>query len=111
MTPNKLAVAICTEDKKSIAQANGVGPKSAARVILELKDRFQGTSILNTNETALDKEITVISSTSNKLSDAQDALIVLGYSKAEALNALKGIDTQTNDVDDIIRLALKKLMR
>ena len=40
MTPEKLAVAICTDDKKAIAKAPGIGAKSAARIILELKDKM-----------------------------------------------------------------------
>ena len=47
----------------------------------------------------------------SKLSDAQDALVVLGYSRNEALKALQTIDTNALDLDDIIRLALKKLMK
>ena len=41
LTPEKLALAICTEDKKAISQASGIGPKSAARIILELKDKLK----------------------------------------------------------------------
>ena len=45
------------------------------------------------------------------MSDAQDALAVLGYSKSEALAALRGIDLGSLELDEIIKLALKKLMR
>lgn len=112
LTPNKLALAICTEDKKSISQANGVGPKTAARIILELKDKMNKESFVSeTNGVSENSIDTAPVEKSNKLSDAQDALTVLGYSKNEAITALKGIDTENLDVDDIIRLALKKLMR
>lgn len=112
LTPNKLALAICTEDKKSISQASGVGPKTAARIILELKDKMnkEGFSTATDDVSANSLDSTPIGK-SNKLSDAQDALTVLGYSRNEAITALKGIDTENLDVDDIIRLALKKLMR
>ena len=46
-----------------------------------------------------------------KLSEAMDALLVLGYSRAEAQNALKTIDTQTLALEDVIKEALKKLMK
>ena len=46
-----------------------------------------------------------------KLAEAQDALLVLGYSRAEALNALKNIDTQTLELEEIIQRALKQLMK
>lgn len=110
LTPQKLSLAICTEDRKAIAQASGVGPKTAARIILELKDKLNKESVLSTEEAG---EATVLDAVkpSNKLSDAQDALTVLGYSRSEAVNVLKGIDTTNLEVDDIIRLALKKLMK
>ena len=112
LTPQKLALAICTEDKRAISQASGVGPKTAARIILELKDKMNGESFADADMTngATLSDATA-SAPSSKLSDAQDALTVLGYSRNEAANVLKGIDTQNLEVDDIIRLALKKLMK
>ena len=112
LTPSKLAMAICNEDKRSISQANGVGPKTAARIILELKDKI-GKQDFSSDDDGADTSIgnTASENDTNKLADAQSALTVLGYSRSEAINALKGIDTNGLDVDDIIRLALKKLMR
>ncbi|MBE6535170.1 MAG: Holliday junction branch migration protein RuvA [Ruminococcaceae bacterium] len=108
LSPSKLAVAICTEDKKAIAQSNGIGPKTAARIILELKDKLKNTVI----DDADDSDSPVVSVASgSKMSDAQDALAVLGYSKSEALSALRGIDLGSLELDEIIKLALKKLMR
>ncbi len=112
LTPNKLALAICTEDKKSISQASGVGPKTAARIILELKDKMNKEGfVTETDSVSVNSIESTTIGKSNKLSDAQDALTVLGYSRNEAITALKGIDTENLDVDDIIRLALKKLIR
>lgn len=109
LSPSKLAVAICTEDKKSISQANGIGPKTAARIILELKDKLKNQF---TDEQLADApQVAVAVKAGGKLSDAQDALAVLGYSKNEALVALKGIDTEALELDEIIKLALKKLIR
>ncbi len=109
LSPTKLAIAVCSEDKKSISQANGIGPKTAARIILELKDKLKGQF---DSDDENDVGITAAApSNSSKLGDAQDALAVLGYSKNEALTALKGIDTDTLELDEIIKLALKKLMR
>lgn len=108
LSPAKLAVAICTDDKKAIAQSNGIGPKTAARIILELKDKLKNTVIDDFDES----DTTAVSVASgSKLSDAQDALAVLGYSKNEALSALRGIDLNSLELDEIIKLALKKLMR
>ena len=108
LTPSKLSIAICNEDKKSISQANGIGPKTAARIILELKDKLK--SQVDDADTDIAPQVE-ISSQSNKLGDAQDALTVLGYSRNEALSVLKSIDTQNMELNEIIKLALKKLMR
>ena len=110
MTPEKLAVAICTDDKKAIAKAPGIGAKSAARIILELKDKM---SVCIVDE---DVSISVVSSSaadyvSNSVfSEAVEALTVLGYDKSTALSVLKGIDPSVTDVGEIIKLALKKLV-
>ena len=110
LTPAKLALAICTEDKKAISAANGIGPKTAARIILELKDKMKNHSLPSDIEND-SSPIVLPDSPSSKLSDAQDALAVLGYSRSEAISALKSIDTANLELDEIIKLALKKLMR
>ena len=111
LTPQKLAIAICTDDKKAISRANGIGPKTAARIVLELKDKLAKETVLDDNDTVSIDDIAPLSSPSSKRKDAEDALSVLGYSRAEAANALRGIDTEHLELDDIIRLALKKLIR
>lgn len=110
LTPRKLAIAITTEDKKSISKANGIGPKTAARIVLELKDKLgrEGYSADDTSDGSA-AAIETAAKSSN-LADAQNALMVLGYSKSEAISALAGIDPST-ELDDMIRLALKKLIR
>ena len=110
LSPTKLAIAICSDDKKAISQANGIGPKTAARIILELKDKLKNQVFDNEDDNS-DIAVFGTASAGSKVSDAQDALTVLGYSRNEASSALKGIDTQNLELDEIIKLALKKLMR
>lgn len=110
LSPAKLAIAICSDDKKAISRANGIGPKTAARIVLELKDKLKGQSFVDSDGTITAEELTS-STPSGKKKDAEDALTVLGYSRNEASTALRGIDTDALEVDEIIRLALKKLMR
>ena len=110
LTPTKLAIAICNDDKKAISGANGIGPKTAARIILELKDKMKNHSLPSDIEND-SPAIETAASSSSKLSDAQDALAVLGYSRSEAISALKSIDTANLELDEIIKQALKKLMR
>ena len=112
LTPQKLAIAICTDDKKAISKANGIGPKTAARIVLELKDKLQKEALsadLDTSDT-LDA-LPIAAGASSKRKDAEDALSVLGYSRSEASSVLRTIDVDALELDDIIRLALKKLMR
>ncbi len=110
LTPTKLAIAICNDDKKAISRANGIGPKSAARIILELKDKLKGQTSIDTDGEISAEEFSA-STPSGKRKDAEDALTGLGYSRAEANSALRSIDTESLELDDIIRLALKKLIR
>ncbi|MBQ7376554.1 MAG: Holliday junction branch migration protein RuvA [Clostridia bacterium] len=112
ITPQKLAIAICTDDKKAIAKANGIGPKTAARIILELKDKLQKEAIAEADlSSSADDELVAAIGGSSKKRDAEDALAVLGYSRSEASAALRSIDIDNLELDEIIRLALKKLMR
>ena len=110
LTPQRLTVAILNDDKKSIAQANGIGPKTAARIILELKDKLTKLPLSDDSDSISTNDITSFASSNNR-SDALEALIALGYSRSEANNVLKTINTASMELDDIIRLALKKIMK
>ena len=111
MTPDKLAIAICTEDTKAIAKSPGIGAKSAARIVLELKDKMSQEMFGTSNSTG-SVSISAPSFVSNSaLSEASEALLVLGYDKNTVLSVLKGIDPSISDAGEIIKLALKKLAR
>ncbi|MBR2354500.1 MAG: Holliday junction branch migration protein RuvA [Clostridia bacterium] len=111
LTPAKLHLAICNDDKKAIAQANGIGPKTAARIILELKDKIAKSVDFLGDSSASDLHLESIPQKSSKLNDAADALMALGYTRNEAHSVLRAIDTEKLELDDIIRLALKKIMK
>lgn len=110
LTPEKFALAVCTDDKKTIAKANGIGPKTAARIILELKDKLLKQTDLGEAASVV-AQAPVAAGGTGVRSEAQDALLVLGYTRAEAQSVLATIDTANMPVEDIIREALKKLMR
>ncbi len=112
LSPEKFALAVCTDDKKAIARASGIGPKTAARIILELQDKLLKETPAAQVSATLSAAITSPRETSSgKLGEAQDALLVLGYSRAEALRALQGVDVSSMELEDIIRAALKSLMK
>ena len=114
LTPEKFALAVCTEDRKTISKANGVGPKTAARIILELRDKLMKESSIDSDLSSamLDHSADAPAAPARgKFSEAQDALLVLGYSRAEAQGVLKSIDPTNLSVEDIIKEALKRLMK
>lgn len=110
LTPEKFALAVCTEDKKTISKANGIGPKTAARIILELKDKLTRETALQGTDAAVPGNDQTAAVSNGSLNDAMDALTVLGYSRSEAMEALRGLDAKL-PTEDLIRAALKKLMR
>ena len=111
-TPDRLAMTIMNEDAKSIAKANGIGAKTAARSILELQDKISKTFSESARvPSTSDKAIASAPIGSSNLSDAQSALMVLGYTKAEIVAALRGVDIANKETNDIIRLALKNLSK
>ena len=109
-TPANLALSIITGDEKALTCAPGVGKKIAQRVILELKDKLaKGQTINVAGESYGGSGVTIIPE--NKGSEAAAALAVLGYSQAEINVALKGIDLNDLTLEQIIKQALKKMMK
>lgn len=105
LTPDSLALAICTDDPKAIAKAQGIGAKTAARIVLELKDKISKDMM------TLGAKTDTVSTApiSFASSEAAEALIMLGYDKATTMNVLRSIDPAITDVGEIIKAALKKL--
>ena len=111
MTPDKLAIAICTEDTKAIAKSPGIGAKSAARIVLELKDKMS-KEMFGASGVGVTPQDSAPSFVSNSaLSEAAEALSVLGYDRTTVMNVLKKTDPNVTDVGEIIRLALKNLAK
>ncbi len=100
-TPERFAIVVGNEDVKALSKANGVGAKTAARIILELKDKVA-------KEITSSKSVQI--TTGGAVTDALNALMVLGYTKAEATTALSGIAPSLS-LEDMIKEALKKLMK
>ena len=108
-TPANLALSIITGDEKALTCAPGIGKKIAQRVILELKDKLAKGQTTAAGESYGGTGVTVIPE--NKLSEATAALAVLGYSQGEIGAALKGIDMDSLTLEQIIKEALKKMMK
>lgn len=101
ITPSSFALAVITSDDSKLVKIPGIGKKTAARMILELKDKLK-------NETAIEKneKIETAIKEDNKDSEAISALQVLGYTNKEIEKALEKIDMAGMGVEDIIRKAL-----
>lgn len=108
-SPANLALSIITGDEKALTCAPGIGKKIAQRVILELKDKLAKGQTLSGGENYAGTGVTIIPE--NKSSEATAALAVLGYSQAEINLALKGIDMSELTLEQIIKTALKKMMK
>ena len=106
LSPDMLAVAVAGADTKAITAAQGVGPKIANRIILELKGKTDvfATSAAAAGNIAAAKKSTV----SNAGEDAVNALIQLGYSRSEASIAVGKLDGNLS-TEDMIKKALLSL--
>jgi len=101
LTPANLATAIITNTPKAITAAQGVGPKVANRVILELKDKIKTTQAIGTSES------TEVAATAEN--EAVVALTSLGYSFNDAVNAVSKAPKDLS-VEETIKFALKQFI-
>ena len=108
-TPESLAMSVITGDEKTLTLAPGIGKKIAQRIILELKDKLAKGQITTAGERYGGTGVTVIPE--NKASEAAAALAVLGYGQAEIGAALKGIDIDALTLEEVIKQALKKMVK
>ena len=105
MEPQRVALAISAGDHKAFKAANGVGPKLAQRIVLELKDKVAKGFV---DGISLEDGAGAASGEPASQSSAQAiaALVSLGYSQSEAALAISKIDA-TLPVEEIIKLALR----
>ena len=108
-TPANLAMAVVMGDEKALTAAPGIGKKIAQRIILELKDKLAKERASFGPDTGGSVPLTVLPN--DKAKEAGAALAVLGYSGSEVAAALKGIDIDTLPLEEIIRQALKRMVK
>lgn len=104
MSPQTLTLAVVTDDYKSITKAQGVGPKLAQKIVLELKDKLKGKEI------HLDGADSAVITPASGGNDAVDALVVLGYSQSEAMRAVASVSPDLS-TEETIKAALIRLMK
>lgn len=110
-TPQNLALSIVTEDEKALTAAQGIGKKIAQRIILELKDKLAKEQSSFTVQGSGGSGAAPMPLGGSKSGEAAAALAVLGYGSQEISTALKGIDMDALPLEEIIRQALKKMVK
>ena len=107
-TLDQLKEAIVFEDSKSLTKANGIGKKTAERIVLELKDKFTTAGSV-ASSIGQDGDVSVTGAFAGGRGEAVNALMALGYSRGEATSALAGIKENDLTTEEYLKLALKNL--
>lgn len=106
ITPSKFALAIISNDLKTLTKIPGIGNKSAQRMVLELKDKLKTQTAIEDDE-----EETTPNDNSESINEAGQALQILGYNKSEISKVFDKFDTQNLSTEELIKEALKRLAR
>ena len=108
--PDRLALSIITGDEKMLMQAPGIGKKIAQRIVLELRDKMSKEQLESASASSPVAAVAAPGGV-NHTQEAVAALMVLGYTQAEALHAMEGLDAANMEAEEIIRQCLKKLVK
>ena len=108
ITPSSFALAVITNDTSKLVKIPGIGAKSAARIILELKDKIK-TIEAKEQETSAQMKDAIIED--NKLQEAISALQVLGYNRKEIEKVFEKLDMESLSLEDMIRKGLANLAK
>lgn len=104
MRPSEFAMSIITNNLSKLTKIPGIGPKSAQRIVLELKDKLKTEQAISKTE-----EVSEVFRTNENTEEAISALQILGYHRKEIEKVLEKFDYQAMGVEDIIRNGLKYL--
>ena len=107
LTPEQVAMAIASDDIKTITRAQGIGKKIAQRIVLELKDKLM--KAYNDNPSSY-SQTSVVTAMSGNIPKAIEALGVLGYTPAEVSPVLSSLDGSL-PVEQLIAQTLKQMGR
>ena len=102
ISPSRFALAVISGDVNALKKLPGIGPKSAARIVLELKDKIK-------TEDAIEGDTETQPTYTAAVQDAIDALQVLGYNRKSIEKAFENIDLKEMSTEDIIKKGLELL--
>ena len=100
--PSEFAIAVISNNVKLLTQVPGIGPKSAQRIILELKDKLKAEQ----NEEQLEESKLKSAKINENVQEAISGLMVLGYSKKDIEKAFEHLTVETLSVEELIRKGL-----
>ena len=109
LSASDLRLAIIMEDDKTLARAPGVGKKIAQRITLELKDKLGQFEFSGGSGAAAAPRAPVAPAAADNVAQAMAALTGLGYTPAEARDALQKIENKNAPADEMLRLALRSM--
>jgi Holliday junction DNA helicase RuvA len=109
LPPDELKKAIVFGDTAMLTRANGVGKKSAERIILELKDKLDLYADASVAAGARLSQEAGAQTADDPRAQAAEALVGLGYSRAEAFSAVAGVSAEGLGVEEYIKQALKRV--
>ncbi len=110
--PSEFALAVISEDVKALTGIPGIGPKSAKRIILELKDKIKAEQEMETiknqihNNEKCNTKIQKAIENDEKIKEAMQALQVLGYNKKEIEKVFDKFDKKELSTEDLIKRGL-----
>jgi len=110
ISPKELGLAIVTDDIKTLSKAQGIGRKIADRLVLELRDKIETSSLAQKTGIDINSQ-QALKTDSSERQDAVDALLALGHSKSESVRSVMEVTEDGMGTDTIIRLALKRISR
>ncbi|MBR1803052.1 MAG: Holliday junction branch migration protein RuvA [Clostridia bacterium] len=111
VSPSQFALAVISNDVNVLKKLPGIGPKTAQRVILELKDKLKKEQDIMQGEEQENSALQVAIQDDEKIGEAVSALQVLGYSRKEIADSLANVDMASLSVEDIIRRGLSNLAK
>ena len=114
LAPDQLAQAIAAQDKTALSRAPGVGPKLAARILAELKDKVGGFAIIAPKGGETLGAPVILPGEGGPMADAVSALCNLGYGRSEAFAAVARVQPKLSgdaEIGDVIKAALKELSK
>lgn len=111
INPSQFALAVISNDVAILKKVPGIGPKTAQRAILELKDKLKKEQEISIAEGETVSNIEQVIKEDEKLSEAISALQVLGYSKHEIVEALQKVNITALSIEDIIKKGLANLAK